>query len=478
MSLALLASLAAFIRHVERARKRWAALCFISCALGMGAKEVMVVAPLAIWLLDGGLMAGGFRAAWRQRSHLHLALASTWLIPGWLAWNSHLATRGIGFGQGIGLLDYIAVETQAVLHYLRLCVWPERLVFDHGWVRAPGFAGVPVEVGICLVLLGVTAVMLWRRAAAGLAAAWWWLLLAPTSSIIPIVQQPIAESRAYLASAGVVTLLVTLAVRWLRPATKPLLAGLVAVLLALGIRTHLRLSVYRSEIVLWEDTVARQPENARAQAQLGAALLRANRPQESAAASRAAVRLRPDFADALANLGAALLQTGEFVAASETLERTLHLSPEHLVARYNFGLARAKLGDAAGAIAAFRGVLKRQPQHAEAHINLAALLPNVGQPTEAEEHARSAVSLAPQSAEAHYNLGNALARRGDGASAMAAFETALRLQPTMAKAHNNLGVLLLRAGDRRAARRHFEDALRHQPDYPEARRNLAAVSRD
>ncbi|MBI4625781.1 MAG: hypothetical protein HY736_21495, partial [Verrucomicrobia bacterium] len=52
-------------------------------------------------------------------------------------------------------------------------------------------------------------------------------------------------------------------------------------------------ATFQSEIALWADTVAKRPASARAQGNLGAALLRANRLPESMAASEAALRLRP-----------------------------------------------------------------------------------------------------------------------------------------------------------------------------------------
>ncbi len=89
----------------------------------------------------------------------------------------------------------------------------------------------------------------------------------------------------------------------------------------------------------WTDTVARRPSSARAHGHLGAALLRANRPEESAVASAEVRRLFPLFPDARVNLGKERL--GRNAEAVPHFEAALGDDPNHPKAHYNLGNALA-----------------------------------------------------------------------------------------------------------------------------------------
>ena len=101
MGLLYLLTLYCFIRGAaaDAVRPRaWQALAVIFCLLGMGAKEVMVSAPLIVLLYDRTFLAGSFREAWRRRRGVYAGLAATWLILPFLV----LSTHGRGGPQGSG----------------------------------------------------------------------------------------------------------------------------------------------------------------------------------------------------------------------------------------------------------------------------------------------------------------------------------------------------------------------------------------
>ena len=89
MGLFYLLTLYCFIRHAEGDQssaspspdgKRWAGLAIACCFLGMASKEVMVSAPLIVFLYDRTFVSGSFRKAWQQHRGLYIGLASSWLL--------------------------------------------------------------------------------------------------------------------------------------------------------------------------------------------------------------------------------------------------------------------------------------------------------------------------------------------------------------------------------------------------------------
>ena len=471
MGLCYLLTLYAFIRSAESGASRmWPAFAAVACLLGMASKEVMATAPVMVFLYDRTFVAGTFREAWRQRGSLHAALAATWLVLAALMFSSRLDERGVGFELGVPWFNYVLTECHAMLLYLRLALWPHPLVFDYGWNFERSISAAAPSALVLAALLAGTLWALRRRPALGFLGAWFFVLLAPSSSVVPITEQPMAESRMFLPLAAITTLGVIALVRFF--GRRSLLVW-APVALVLGAATVDRHAAYRSPLSLWSDTVAKLPTNARAHNNLGSALTREKgREPEAIEHFKTALRLRPDYADAHNNLGVALLQAGRATEAIAPLETALRLRPDFADAHYNLGEALFQTGDVPLAIANFERTLRLKPDLAKAHNNLGVALLRLGRVTEAIREDEAALRLDPGFADAHYNLGNALAQAGHLPESVEHFSTALRLNPRFEKAHNNLGTVLLRLGRRPEAIAHFEAALRLNPDYHLARENL------
>jgi tetratricopeptide (TPR) repeat protein len=480
MAFFYLQTLYAFIRAAEchllndtfRRARGWKIASVACCALGMASKEVMATAPVLVLLYDRTFVAGSFRRALRARPAYYGALAATWLVLAGLVLGTHLDARGVGFAGGISAAQYAVSETRALLVYLRLALWPAPLVFDYGWAfLAPREAWLfAVAVAVLLLAAGVAV---WRRPVPGFAAAAWFLVFAPTSSVVPIVNQPIAESRAYLPLTAAIALLVVGGYALLARRTMLIAAAGIAVIFA-GATIH-RHTAYATAIALWQDTVEKVPDNARAQSNLASALLDAGQPAAALAPARAALRLRPRYAQAHVNLGKALGDLGRRDAAIAHYRAALALDARLPEAHGNLGTALLEQGAPAEAIPQFQAALRLDPDLRNVRNNLAVAWLQTGKIDNSIAEARAALHLDPDFADAHYNLANALAAKGEFAAAVAHYAAALRAAPNFPRAENNLGVALLRSGRAREARPHFAAALRLKPDYVEARHNLAML---
>ena len=145
---------------------------------------------------------------------------------------------------------------------------------------------------LSLLILGVANLR--RRPWIGFGVLWFFLQLAPTNSIVPRLD--VANDRQlYLASWG---LLLALCIQ-LRNLPNFAFAGMVIILAATSIARQLD---YRSEIVLWESSVALAPWNARAHNNLGYAYQLAGRMQDARREYQAALLLDRAHAKARLNL--------------------------------------------------------------------------------------------------------------------------------------------------------------------------------
>jgi tetratricopeptide (TPR) repeat protein len=410
----------------------------------MATKQVMVTAPVLVLLYDRAFVSGSFRAALARRRWYYVSLATTWLWLGFLMQRSSLAAVGVGFHGEVDGLTYALTELRVVTDYLKVAFWPHPLVFDYGTeiLATDPRAVVPYALIMAAVLTGV--VIVWRRSPmAGFIGAWFFLVLAPTSTVVPIAEQPMAESRVYLPLAAVAVLATLLG--YLLGRRRAFVAfGLMAA--GLGGLTISRNRDYRSELSIWEDTVAKLPHSSRGHSNLGMVLAEIpGRLPDAVAHGEEALRLKPAYAEAHNNLGLALAQTP---------------------------------GRRPNAIAHFTEALRLRPQFAEAHTNLANILAQMpGRIPDALDHYAEALRLKPDYAEAHCDLAITLAQTpGRMTEAIAHFEQALRLRPDFAEAHANFAIALMQMPGRQSdAIAHYEAVVGLRPEWVEAHLNLAAA---
>jgi tetratricopeptide (TPR) repeat protein len=478
MGLFYLLTLYGFIRSVTAdSRNCWLILSVTACLCGTATKQVMVTAPVLVLLYDRVFVSGSFRAALKSRRWYYMGLAASWLLLGFLTHRSSLAAVSVGFQAGVSWPTYALTELRVVTDYVKLAFWPHPLVFDYGReiLATDPLVVAPYALIIVVILVGVA--IAWRRApTAGFLGCWFFLILAPTSTVVPIADQPMAESRMYLSLAAVVVL-VTLVGYGLVRRRAFVLLGIGAV--ALGALTVHRNQDYRSALGIWEDTVARNPRTSRGHCNLGIILARMpGRLPDALAHYEEALRINPNYAEAHNNLALALAKMpGRLSEAMAHYEAALQAKPTDASAHNNFGLALAQMpGRLPEAVAQFEEALRLKPDWAETHYNLAVILAKIpGRMPEAIAHYETAARLKPDFAGAHSNLAQVLAQMpGRLADAIAHFETAVRLEPDSFEARYNLSVALAKAPGRLPeAIVHGEEAVRLRPDSAEAHNNFA-----
>ncbi len=386
-----------------------------------------------------------------------------------------LGGRGVGFGSGFEWWHYPLTACRAILTYLSLAVWPHPLVFDYGVDL--GGPGIPefVCAGLVLGLAGLTVVGWWRSPPLGFLAAWFFITLAPTSSIVPIPLQPIAENRVYLPLAGVVALLVWFIHLAARKISRLLWLALAV---ALGALTLARNTDYRSDIALWSDTVAKKPLSSRAHQNLGAAFNSRRDPALLADAGRhfsEALRLKPDYAEAMAAVGGILARQGRLEEGIEHCRNAIRLDPRTAEAYNNLGGALWEKRDLAGAIEAYDAAAQLRPGFTEAYVNLANVLLQAGRMAEAIQAGEAALRRSPHLVDARFSLGCALTGVGRQEEAARAFQEVLRIQPNHPDARYNLATTLHQLGRVPEAIPHYEKVLQGNPRHAPALSNLASA---
>ena len=471
MSLFILLTLYAFVRSLDSPRPRfWWAASFLACLLGSGTKELTALAPVLVFLYDRTFVSGGFRAAWNRHRAWHLSLAATWLPLAWVLAGTGGDRGGtFHFSEGNIWWGHALTQFEAVTRYLLLTFWPHPQVFDYGEIPPPGLLALLPWALPLLALLAAAVAALWRWPVAGFLGVCFFGILAPTS-LLPATLQIIVEHRMYLPLAAVLAFLFGLLALRLGPRAAIASGALLAVAAA-GL-TLQRNAAYRSPRALWEDTVAKRPDNARALNNLGLTYYNLGRVDEAIALYRRSLELDPTPANTHYNLGLALLHEGRLEDAARSFEETVRIVPYYFKASLNLGAILMKLGRDDEARRRFAEAMRYDPDPAEVYLTVALALGERGLWQEAAENDARALALDPTLAEAQGNWGVALFQRRDYAGAAEHFTAALRLKPDAADLHFNLGLALAGAGRLAEAIAQYAEAVRLDPTLAAAQLNL------
>ena len=488
----------------SRFKWRWYLASILACAFGMGCKEVMVTAPLAVLWYDRVFVASSWRALLRARWAYYAGLAASWGVLAWAMLHYTVDYTGGALlnVEGLTPWTYLLTQSTVILHYLKLAFWPDAQCVYYAWPIADSIYDVTLSFGMMSALAALTLWAIVWRPHLGFLIGIFFLILAPTSSIIPI-KDVAFEHRMYLPLAAIVVLTMIAAHAVLiRLATAHTMArGLFVtcslfIATALGAATYERNKVYESEVSVWTDTLNKSPrnvkvwvglggifakdkkfadaercfttalsidpENVKANAAYAGLLIERGDYERAQQHLNAAFAKDPNDRDAIVNMGHLLSATGHAVEAQEYLEAAVKMFPENEELQTALIVNLCYLGQASEAVTQSQANLARRPNSANAHIDVAASLIMVGRHQEALQHCQRAIELDNTAARAYATYAMAIADQ-DLEAAIRSLAQACAIQPTSFEYQLALGNLQMSMQPSEAAK-HYHAALALRPD--------------
>lgn len=398
----------------------WYAFALLSALFSMKTKEISFTLPFVILLYEFCFFPKEERKKTSARTALMIFLLTALVIPISIVGASGSGGELSGAFRAtseISRMDYLATQFRVVITYIRLLFLPLGQMIDYDYTLYHSFLDLQVMLSFAglAFLLGFGCVLLLRSDRTdsspflrpiAFGIFWFFITLSVESSVIPIADV-IFEHRLYLPSVGAFIAIaggVGIALHKLlnsHPAVwKASLAAVLAVLIVLPVQTYARNSVWRSEIDLWEDVLAKKPTHARAQAIIGLKFLEQGGVDESIRRFRKAVELKPSYAEAHVALGNAYMTKGwldegyaEYMTALKmgTLD---HYDTAQLT--MNIGTYYLRKGQPEQALRSYRMALGMIPDDAMIHHNLALAYEMMGMKQKAEEYHRKAHLLNPE----------------------------------------------------------------------------------
>jgi tetratricopeptide (TPR) repeat protein len=195
-------------------------------------------------------------------------------------------------------------------------------------------------------------------------------------SLYTFVYTYVADHYQYVASIGPITLFVSIgciAVNRLGKYAKGIsTAGVVLILLTLGMLTWRQSCIYKDRETLWQDTIRKNPDSFMAHHNLGLEYAIRNRLDEAASQFNKVLQLNPDCAEAYNDLGMVFGYEGNLDEAERYFLLALKKKPNFAYAHYNLGSLLDRKGKRDEAIQEYMKVLEINPNFAQAEAALAA----------------------------------------------------------------------------------------------------------
>ena len=241
---------------------------------------------------------------------------------------------------------------------------------------------------------------------AAFAGAVFFLVLAPTSSLVPIPTELVAERRMYVPLAALLALAIVGARRALvrlaegSVASRVAPAAVVVLAAAFGASASARVRDYRTEESIWRDTVEKSPGSVVVRNNYGRALANLGRQDEAIAQYREGLRLAPDDSRTWAKLGNALAEQGRLAESVDAYRQALLYEPTDEKTHNNLARVLLRTGDLPGGIAHLQEAVRLDPSYALGRLNLAKLLANAGRFAEARVELERVLAMPEAPADA------------------------------------------------------------------------------
>ncbi|KKQ33385.1 MAG: Tetratricopeptide TPR_1 repeat-containing protein [candidate division TM6 bacterium GW2011_GWF2_37_49] len=380
-------------------------ILFISALFACGTKEIVIVTPFLMALIDWFFLSNQQWDNFKSRLWFHaifdiyfLSLMAHYLSPGFA---TKALTLNVVTGNNRGNvltdcafdtitpLQYLMSEFRVVWHYLWMFVWPLNISVEYDWRVAASFwqADVLLPLIGLLTIVGTAIYSFFHKINSYFVFGifWFFICVAPRSSIIPSPEL-VCDYKTYLASVGWLFVLSVFLVKfaeWLFQNVQQLsryaffwqakVAAFSALFILVGFSTYNRNQIWSSSIAFWEDNVKNAPGKARVFNNYGVALSEAGRVDESIIAYQRAIDLDKYYSDPLSNIAVAYSLKDETDKAIDALKSALVLCQNYPEALNNLGTLYIKKKEYKIAEDYLLKAIELRPYYGKAYYNMGRL---------------------------------------------------------------------------------------------------------
>ena len=372
-------------------------VCSITAALmAMFSKEISATIPFCIVAIEYFFFSPSIKKIYRRLSYLWPMLLTIAVVP-----VTYILTRagtiervGLAETDTISRLDYLLTQFNVISTYIRLLFLPVRQSVDYDYPIAQHFFEPATFASFLLLIsLFIMALALFKRyRTISFGIVWFFLTLSIESSVIPI-RDVIFEHRLYLPSVGVFLSAVVFIFHLLRH-RKKILFALFSLIISLSLLATInRNIIWKRQVLLWHDAVAKDNIKARIMNNLGVGLLNLGRIDLAIPYYDRAVKRFPEHAKNYFNRGMAHQLAGNIKKAIQDYTKSIELYPKYHRTYFYRGIAYIQMGQPEKALEDMHNSIKISDKNSIVFYNRSCIYLDQGKYNMALEDADSAIEL-------------------------------------------------------------------------------------
>lgn len=455
----------------------------LSGVIAVFSKEISVTLPLAIILYDACFMRTGNWIKFRSRFLYYYLpfLITAILFIGKLSFeanNYYLWLKKADSAYALMQLKVIAVMT-------KLFFFPINLTFDYQFPEffySKELTFVFAIVFFMIIALSIIKIFNQQLSVLYFSVLWYLITISPTNSILPRLE-PFNERNLYLPSFGLCILFASLSYfvfihNKKHPGRLLLIFSTLMIIFTINSALLInRNSIYRTKILLWEDTLKKSPGKARVINNLSKAYLKAGDYEKAMKGFDQILVSIPSDYFAHVNRGKIFADTGDFEKAKNEFQEAIKIDPSLPEAHYNLGAYYALKGEFVKAESELTEGKRHEyiGVHPDFYLNKATIYVQLNYLPEAEDAVKEFMRLFPDVPKAHFLLGQIYKRSGKKKLAVAEFEKSKTGKNLLVNAHNNIGLIYIEQNKFDEAIREFKKAILANPSFVEARVNMGIL---
>ncbi len=483
-----------FVYAVKTSQNWLYALSFILAAFAAGTKEIVVVLPVLLVLVDWFLIAQGDWENFQTRLSIHVSyftiVLGTMFYMGVVRPGNIVSLAGAQLHNNRGniltsdlhepitMFPFMISQFKVILHYLKIFVWPMNLSFDYNMKLSPSIFSLDVLVPLTL-LAGMCwyAVRTWLQDKANLwvfGFAWFMVSILPRASIFPSTEL-VCDYKTYLGSFGMM-FIIALGVVYLfdyafnkikdmsmmAQKTAVQVSFVLMLCVGLGLTAKERNEVWSSELAFWGDVAEKTNyEKGRVLNNFATAKWEDGQREEALKYYNLAINVDPNYAEPHINLGTIYQAQDNNEEALKHYARALEIGEAHPQLFNNLGFLQLAQNNYEVAEMAFRQALEINPLYSPAHMGMGKIYQHQGKLVEALSSFENALNGDVQTEELLYLHGTLCAELGAPDQALKSLQ---RLPKDYQDVSFQLASCYYNLGDYKNARANFDEAFKKDPN--------------
>ncbi|MBD3273058.1 tetratricopeptide repeat protein [Candidatus Dependentiae bacterium] len=370
-------------------------LSIIFAIFAAGTKEIIIVLPPLILLIDIFFIAQGSWESLKKRIPFHLILwLGLFLTLTYLGFMpikfAKSASKAITNNRGnvltttpkekIEVGSYFLSQFKVLLHYIRIYLWPFPLAFEYGHKLSTSFWNYDVFLPFILILSIIFSALIGfiknKSNALSFGVAWFFIGILPRASFIPSTEL-ICDYKTYISSFGIIFLISVCIIYIFKliPSTfkfkklKIQLVSLGLILFLSALATKNQTKIWQDELAYWKHAIKVSPKKARLYNNYGVALSNRGRIEESIESYKKACECDPTYAEPVINLAFHYQAKNQKDLAMEQYKKAINMREVHPEMYLNLGSLHLNNKSYKQAEICFDIALKLRPYYSRAHFN-------------------------------------------------------------------------------------------------------------